>query len=230
MRFNLKFGRKLGKTVLFFLLEFNIKHKMPKSLAILLFNEVEVLDFAGPYEVFSTAGYQMMDELPFRVFTVAQQSPVVARNGLTIVPDYTLENCPETDIFLVPGGGSYGADGTPFGSRREMHNPLLIKWIQERAATAELVLSVCTGALILAKAGLLDGLKATTHYRALESLREIAPNTEVLDNVRYVDNGKVILSAGVSAGIDMSFYVVAQLLGSEVAAQGARYAQYDYWQ
>ncbi len=202
---------------------------MPQNLAIFLFDDVEVLDFAGPFEVFSTAGYRLMDELPFNVFTVAEKSQINARNNLAILPTYTFDNCPDIDILLVPGGGGYHADGTAYGSRREMDNMLAINWIKQKSETAALVLSVCTGALLLAKAGLLEGLKATTHYRAFDQLRAVAPNTEVIENVRYVDNGKVILSAGVSAGIDMSFYVVSKLLGADVASHGAKYAQYDYW-
>ena len=202
---------------------------MPRQLAIFLFDDVEVLDFAGPFEVFSVAGYKMLEPLPFEVFTVAEKSQIVTRGGLTINPTYTFENCPPTDIFLIPGGGGYRKDGVPFGSRKEMDNPVLINWIKQRAETAELVLSVCTGALILANAGLLENLKATTHWGAIESLRKIAPKTEVIENVRYVDNGKIILSAGVSAGIDMSYYVVEKLLGKEIATYSAHYAQYDYY-
>ena len=203
---------------------------MTRNLAIFLFEAVEVLDFAGPYEVFSVAGLRTMPQKPFNVYTVAEKSPVVARNGLTIIPDFLLDNCPPPDIFLVPGGGGTTPEGEPFGSRKEMHNPLVLKWVQQHAQSAELVLSVCTGALILGQAGLLENKKATTHFKALESLRAISPNIEVVENVRYVDNGNLILSAGVSAGIDMSYYVVSKLLGKATADEAARYAQYDYWQ
>ena len=203
---------------------------MTRNLAIFLFDAVEVLDFAGPYEVFSVAGLRTMPQKPFNVYTVAEKSPVVARNGLTIIPNFLLDNCPPSDIFLVPGGGGITPEGEPFGSRKEMHNPLVLKWVQHHAQRAELVLSVCTGALILGQAGLLENKKATTHFKALESLRAISPNIEVIENVRYVDNGDLILSAGVSAGIDMSYYVVSKLLGKATADEAARYAQYDYWQ
>lgn len=200
-----------------------------RDVAIFLFDDVEVLDFAGPYEVFSVAGLRTLPQKPFNVFTVAEKSPIIARNGLTIIPDYLLKDCPLAPIFLVPGGGGYRADGTPFGSRREMHNPVVLEWVQKQANFAELSLSVCTGALILGQAGVLEGLKATTHFKALEGLRAISPHIEVIENIRYVDNGKVILSAGVSAGIDMSYYVVSKLLGEELANEAAQYAQYDYW-
>jgi transcriptional regulator GlxA family with amidase domain len=157
---------------------------------------------------------------PFNVYTVAEKSgPVLARNQLSLNPRYTIADCPPPDILVVPGG---------WGTRREMNNPSVVDWIKRTAPNAELVLSVCTGALLLAKAGLLDGLKATTHRGALDLLREIAPKTTVLDDQRVVDNGKVVVSAGVSAGIDMALHVVARLLGKEEALETARYIEYDW--
>lgn len=202
---------------------------MTRSVAIFLFDEVEVLDFAGPYEVFSVSGLRTLPQKPFDVFTVAEKPSIVARNGLKVTADYTVENMPKADIVLLPGGGGYTPDGVAFGSRREMNNPVVLEWVKKQATQVELLLSVCTGALILGQAGLLNGLKATTHFMALDSLRAISAEIEVVEKVRYVDNGTVILSAGVSAGIDMSYYVVSKLLGSEIATEAARYAQYDYW-
>jgi transcriptional regulator GlxA family with amidase domain len=199
-----------------------------KKIAIVLFDEVEVLDFAGPFEVFSITGRRKLGE-PYHVFTVSEKDTIAARNQLVIKPTYTFANTPTPDIFLIPGGGGYHPDGQPFGSRWEMDNPVMIKWVQEHARRAELTLSVCTGALILAKAGLLENLEATTHFKAIDSLKQIAPNTRVSADKRYVDNGKIILSAGVSAGIDMAFYVVSKLQGPEVAREAAQYMQYDYW-
>ena len=199
-----------------------------KSIAIVLFNEVEVLDFAGPFEVFSVTGRRKTGE-PFNVFTVAEQDPVIARNNLIVKPTYTFENCPPCDLFLVPGGGGTHPDGTPFGSRREMNNPAILEWITRRAEKAETILSVCSGALLLAKAGLLENLEATTHFMAVDLLRSIAPNTKVSPEKRWVDNGKVILSAGVSAGIDMSLYVVSKMQGPDIARETATYMQYEYW-
>lgn len=203
---------------------------MTRNVAIFLFDDVEVLDFAGPYEVFSVTGLRTFTEKPFHVYMVSEKSPVVARNGLTVIPDYLLDTCPNPDLILIPGGGGFSSEGVAFGSRREMDNPVVLEWVKKHAAHVELVLSVCTGALILGNAGLLKGLQATTHFKALDALRAISPTIEVLEGVRYVDNGQVILSAGVSAGIDMSYYVVSKLLGKEVADEAARYAQYDYWQ
>jgi len=190
-----------------------------KNVAILIFDEVEVLDFCGPFEVFSVTG-RRENQQPFNVYTVAEtRSPVSARNSLSVNPAHALSDCPRPDILLVPGG---------YGTRREMHNKALTGWIRQKAGEAQLVLSVCTGALLLAKAGLLEGLSATTHFMALDLLRETAPNTSVLADERIVDNGKVILSAGVSAGIDMSLYVVGKLLGEGAALETARYIEYDW--
>lgn len=199
-----------------------------KKIAVVLFDDVEVLDFAGPFEVFSITGKRKIGE-PYEVFTVAEKDTIAARNQLIVKPTYTFANCPTPNIFLIPGGGGYHADGAPFGSRKEMDNPVMLNWVLNEFGNAELVLSVCTGALILAKTGLLENLEATTHFMAVDSLRQIAPSTKVWPEKRWVDNGKIILSAGVSAGIDMSFYVVEKLQGKEVALEAARYMQYDYW-
>ena len=199
-----------------------------KSVAIVLFDQVEVLDFAGPFEVFSVTGLRGTGE-PFNVFTVAERTPITARNQLVVVPTHTFDTCPPCDIFLIPGGGGYHPDGVPFGSRKEMTNPVLLNWIRQRAQRAELVLSVCTGALILAHAGLLDNLKATTHYLAMGALRDVSPSIRVAPEKRWTDNGQVITSAGVSAGIDMALHVVGRLQGEKIAAETAKYMQYDGW-
>lgn len=191
--------------------------KTAKLLTILLFDDVEVLDFCGPFEVFSVANH-FTDAPAFNVLTVAEKAgPVVTRGGLSVNPHRRLPDCPPPDVLLVPGG---------LGTRKEMHNPVLIDWIKRSSDAAELVLSVCTGSLLLAKAGLLDGLEATTHHGAIDLLREVAPNTIVYADRRFVDNGRVICSAGIAAGIDMSLYVVGRLLGREVAEKTAR--QMDY--
>ena len=200
-----------------------------RNLAVFIFDEVEVLDFAGPFEVFSVCGLRSGKEIPFNVYTVAEKELVTARNNLKVTANYLLSNCPKPDIIVIPGGGGYFPDGKPFGSRREMNNPVLLNWVAEQNKTCELVLSVCTGSLILAKAGLLDGLSATTHNGAVDAMRDAAPATKLLPQERWVDNGRIILSAGVSAGIDMSLYVIGKLLGKAVADETARYMQYDHW-
>lgn len=191
-----------------------------RNVAVLIFDEVEVLDFAGPFEVFSVTGRRDGSD-PFNVYTVAETpGPVLARNRLSINPHYTFDMCPPPAIVVVPGG---------FGTRREMHNPALLAWVQHWQATTELLLSVCTGALILARAGLLDGLTATTHHGALAELRALAPTTTVDATQRVVDNGRIVLSAGIAAGIDMSLSVVAKLLGTAQAQETATYMEYP-WQ
>ena len=190
-----------------------------RNLAILIFDEVEVLDFCGPFEVFSVTG-RRDNSNPFNVYTVAEKGqPILARNHLSVNPSFTIQDCPQPDILVVPGG---------LGTRREMHNAILIDWIRSSSQKAELILSVCTGALLLAKAGLLEGLAATTHHGAIELLKEVAPHTTIQANKRIIDNGRIIVSAGISAGIDMSLHVVAKLLGKEQALDTAQYMEYDW--
>jgi transcriptional regulator GlxA family with amidase domain len=200
-----------------------------RNVAIFIFDDVEVLDFAGPFEIFSVCGLRSGGEKPFNVYTIAEKKHIRARNNLLITPNYLLADCPEPDIVLIPGGGGMYPDGTPFGSRKEMHNEVLLNWVREKNKTAELMLSVCTGSLILAKAGLLEGLSATTHWKAVEAMQAAAPNTTLFPEKRWVDNGRIILSAGVSAGMDMSLYVISKLLGAAVADENAQYIQYDHW-
>lgn len=190
-----------------------------RNVAILIFNDVEVLDFCGPFEVFSVAGGHGEDNT-FRVFTVAEdRRPVWTRGGMSINPAFSLEECPTPHIMLVPGGR---------GTRREKDNPLLLKWIRQRSESAELILSVCTGSLILANAGLLEGLAATTHHSTLDLLRDLAPHSRIYADRRFVDNGRIITSAGISAGIDMSLHVVARLLGQAKAEETARDMEYEW--
>ncbi|NER83004.1 MAG: DJ-1/PfpI family protein, partial [Leptolyngbya sp. SIO1D8] len=160
-----------------------MKHR---NVAILIFDDVEVLDFCGPFEVFSVTGKRNGLD-PFNVYTVAEYSPIAARNALSINPSFSLETCPQPDILVVPGGGGRRADGTPFGTRREMHNETLLAWLNRLYPNTEAVLSVCTGALVLAKAGLAENIAATTHHGAFDELRKIAPNTEVREDQRVVD-------------------------------------------
>jgi transcriptional regulator GlxA family with amidase domain len=191
----------------------------PRNVAIFIYNKVEVLDFCGPFEVFgvTTAAHGVP---AFKVFTVAERAePIAANTGLKIIPDYSFADCLPLDILLIPGG-----DG-----RNLVKNQPLLDWVRARAEQTEYLLSVCTGALVYAKLGLLDGLDSTTHYSALELLQQIAPQTTVRSGARYVDNGRIITSAGISAGIDMALHVVAKLVGEEAAAQTARYMEYDYW-
>ncbi len=198
-----------------------------RKVAILIFERVEVLDFCGPFEVFSVTGRRDGSN-PFDVYTVAEGTPVSARNNLSINPHHTLETCPPPDILVIPGGGGRHADGTPFGTRKEMNNEKLLQWVNQLFPKTEHVLSICTGALILAKAGLAENIAATTHHCAFDELRKVAPNTEIRENERVVDNGKIIFSGGISAGIDASFHLVAKLLGKDAALETAAYMEYDW--
>lgn len=191
-----------------------------RHVGILLFDAVDVLDFAGPLEVFTIADRLLKEQNPFRTFTVAEHAaPILTRGQLSVNPRYTFQDSPPINILVVPGGS---------GIRRERENIVLLKWLQEVAAQAELVLSVSTGAFLLAAAGLLDGLEATTHQGAIEKLKQAAPHTTVRSSVRFVDNGRIITSAGISAGIDAALHVVARLLGPEVAEQTARCLEYSW--
>lgn len=190
----------------------------PKNIAILVFNGVEILDFAGPYESFATAG-RIDDSSLFNVYTISEKAgPIAARDNLSINPQYSFSDTPHTDILLVPGGP---------GTEKEIFNDTLIDWIKSTSQEVELLLSVCDGAVVLGKAGLLENLSATTHHLDIERLKEVTPNTLVKETERIVDNGRVITCAGVSAGIDMSLYVVSRLLGKDWAVKTARLMEYD---
>ena len=194
------------------------------TVGILIFDDVEVLDFAGPFEVFSrtrtVAGAESRrsdDSAPFETFTVARtREAVTAIGGLRVLPRYSWADAPSIDILVVPGG---------FGTRALLHDEPTLAWIRETAGRSRQVTSVCTGALLLAKAGLLQGKRATTHWAGLELLASIDPTIRVQHTRRVVHDG-VFTSAGVSAGIDMSFAVVEQICGRAVALETARYIEY----
>jgi len=186
-----------------------------RNVAIFAHEGVELLDFAGPGEVFVAAGRNG----EFNVYTVAASpEPIVSQGFVTIKPQYTIANCPPPDIVILPGGRT----DVP------LNNAEVIEWIKKSSRSAEVVMSVCTGAFLLAKAGLLDGAEATTHWGSIESLKQNAPRTTVRENCRFVDNGKVVTAAGVSAGIDASLHVVDRLLGREAASRTARYMEYKW--
>lgn len=194
------------------------------NIGILIFDDVEVLDFAGPYEVFSRTRLQpglasrlTEESAPFKVFTVAKSlDPVVAIGSLEVIPQYQFSNCPPIDLLVVPGG---------WGTRRLLEDRDTLQWIAVVGAKATKVTSVCTGSLLLAKAGFLAGLRATTHWGALDLLAGIDSTIEVERDLRVVDNGP-ITSAGVAAGIDMALYAVELLCGRAVADDTARYMDY----
>ena len=196
-----------------------------RTVGILLFNEVEVLDFAGPFEVFSLAENvaSASNDKYFKVITIAEhQAPISTRNGLKVIPDYNFANHSKIDVLIVPGG--YGAE------KIEIHNQTVIDWIIAQANSAELTLSVCTGALLLAKAGLLAGRSATTHWMDLDNLASY-PDVKVIANTRYVDASddthNIVTSAGISAGIHASLYCVKKLIDSETMCATAHRMEFD---
>lgn len=194
------------------------------NVAVFVFEDVEVLDFAGPFEVFSrtrlTPGIESRrteDSAPFRVFTVAPRpGPIVATGGLTLVPAHTIDDCPRVDLLVVPGG---------FGTRPLLEDEAVLDWIRRTARSARRTASVCSGSLLLARAGLLDGKRATSHWGSLDRLAALGKDVRVERTARVVDDG-IVTSAGVASGIDMAFHVVGALFGREVAVETARYIEY----
>lgn len=190
------------------------------KIGIFLFNEVEVLDFAGPFEVLSITTYPESNVKPFDVKTVAQTKETVrARNGLQVVPDYSFADNTNFDILIIPGG--YGAEEI------EIHNDVVVSWIIDQMNKVTLMASVCTGAFLLAKAGLLDGKRATTHWMDIDRLEREFEKVLVERGVKYVDEGSIITSGGISAGINMSFFLIVKLLGEEIARTTAKRMEYD---
>lgn len=194
------------------------------NAGILIFDGVEVLDFAGPFEVFSrtrlapgTESRRSEESAPFHVFTVARTTdPITATGGLTVLPAHGFADAPAIDLLVVPGG---------FGTRRLLDDEETLGWIRTAAAAARQVTSVCTGSLLLGKAGLLQGRRATTHWGALDLFESLGTGASVDRDSRVVDDG-VITSAGVASGIDMAFYIVESLFGRAVADETAKYIEY----
>jgi len=197
---------------------------MPRTIAIYLFDEIEVLDLGGPFEVFSTASRMKARLMPdavrlFEVFTVADViRPVRARGGLIVQPAFDIMNHPAIDVLIVPGGVVTA----------ELERPAVIEWIARTAAKAELTASVCTGAFLLGKAGLLRGKTITTHWEDIEDFRTMFPDVPVRGDERWIDAGEIVTSAGISAGLDMSLHLVGRLESEELAVRTARQMDYDW--
>jgi putative intracellular protease/amidase len=181
------------------------------NVGILVFEGVQIIDYTGPYETFGHAGYN--------TFTVAAgRGPLTTAMGLKIIPTYTLAEAPPLDVLVVPGGGVDSA----------INDPAVLAWIRERTPAAKHVLSVCNGAFILAKTGLLDGHGATTFFSLIPDLREAAPKTKVVSDQRYVDNGKIITTAGLSSGIDGALHVIEVMEGKGLAQRIALVMEYHW--
>jgi transcriptional regulator GlxA family with amidase domain len=195
-----------------------------KRVGILVFPNVEVLDFCGPFEVFSVTRLheeaRREEPSPFEVLLVAERmDTVVATGGLKVVPDVTIDACPPLDILVVPGG---------WGTRTEVNNQRLIDWIGERGRSVETLTSVCTGSVLLGQAKLLDGRRATTHWRSLSRMREAFPAVTVEEKLHVVEDGHVVTSAGISAGIDMALRIVIRYFGEAVGRATARNMEYPF--
>ena len=194
------------------------------NVGILLFDDVQVTDFTGPLDVFlvaSRVGQEPGAEPRHNVFTLAVSAQVSCAGGLVVNIDHGLDGHPPIDLLVVPGGT---------GTRREENNTALIDWIRTTAEATEITASVCTGARLMAKTGLWDGLEVTTHWNSIEFLRDTYPALNVMEGVRYVDAGKFVSSAGITAGIDMALHLVERLHGLEHANLTARLLEYDYWE
>lgn len=194
------------------------------NVAIYIFDDVEIRDFAGPFEVFYTAARVYSKtatptEKIFDVFTVAENAGVIkARGGLSVMPAFAFGQHPKIDILIVPGGDV----------RRELEKTSVISWVGLQARTALLTASVCTGAFILGKAGLLAGKAVTTHWEDIDDLRAMFPGALVKEDARYIDQESIVTSAGISSGIDMSLHLVARLANENLAIKTARQMEYDW--
>ncbi len=187
------------------------------NIGIFIYNNVEVLDFCGPFEVFNNAAKLMETDLEINIFTIAEKKAPINAQGLSINPKYSFKDCPKLDILLIPGGDGLGL----------LRNKNVTDWIEKKAKEVSFLTSVCTGALPLGKIGLLNGLKATTHHQYLSKLKKIAPEVIVVSNQRYVESGKIITSGGISAGIDMSLGLCTKLWGKEITKKIVNYMEYN---
>ncbi len=198
---------------------------MTCTVGLYLFDDVEVLDFAGPYEVFSTASrvqsrLDPQSPMLFEVVTIADDKRIVcARGGLKVLPDVEITAHPHLDVLVIPGGIVTA----------ELKRDGIIDWIARTASTTQITASVCTGAFLLGKAGLLKGKPATTHWEDLDDFHSMFPEIRVQAEARWVDVGQIMTSAGISAGIDMSLHLVSRLESQELAVKTARQMEYD-WQ
>ena len=191
---------------------------------MVVFDDVEILDFCGPFEVFCVTRIneerRMEEPCPFEVLLVAEkQSQVVTTGGMKVIPDHSFKSCPKLDILVVPGG---------LGTRREVKNQKLIDWLRVRELEVELLASVCTGSMLLGSAGLLDSRRATTHWAALDWMRESFPEVTVVHDGHVVEDDSVLTSAGISAGIDLALKTVDRCHGHVVARGTARSMEYQF--
>ncbi|HMQ47403.1 MAG TPA: DJ-1/PfpI family protein [Saprospiraceae bacterium] len=197
---------------LFFVHGQPIQRELQLNVALFVPNGAELLDFAGPGEVFSNAD--------FNTYIIGfTDEPFTSQGFMKVVPNYTYQNCPKPDIIVIPGGG-----GSQF-----YRNPEVIEWVKKQCQEA-MLLTVCTGAIVAARGGMLDGLKVTTHYSGYETLEQSCQNCEVLRDARFVDNDRIVTTAGISAGIDGALHLVSRIKGKKAAEKVAYYMMYDKWE
>lgn len=190
------------------------------NVGIFLFNDVELLDFAGPFEVFSVTS-ELNNFTLFNVFTVSNEGQnIKSVNGLRIIPDYSFINHPNIDILIIPGG---------VGTKSEILKDDVLDWLMNNEKSSKIIMSVCSGARLLGKLGLLDGKECTTHHEVMEHLKDIAPNTIINPDEKFIDCGKILTSAGISAGIDLSLHVVKKLYGVDIENKTKVYMEYGDW-
>lgn len=189
------------------------------NIGIYIYKDVEVLDFAGPYEVFSTANRFVSESSRLSISLLAESRSIVnARGGFKVEADYSILSHPHLDVVIVPGGLH----------ESEMNHNIAIDWISSVAASASIVASVCTGAFLLAKAGVISNHAVTTHWEDQAELQNMFPELQVMKGIRWVDCGPIITSGGISAGIDMSLRLVEKLMGRDVAIKTAKQMEFDW--
>lgn len=191
-----------------------------RNVAIVIYENAEPLDWTGPFEVYNDAGHfgAVNGQEAFNVYVVSKTTETVNSQGMKVVPNYSIENAPKPDIVIFPGGPA----------SKIYDDPVFFAWAKKASIEAEIAQSVCTGAFVLGKAGLLDGLEVTTHYGSIDGLQRSYPKAQVKRGRRFVDNGHVVTTAGISAGIDGSLHVVARLLGRKIADDVATYMEYHW--
>ncbi len=191
---------------------------MKKTVGIFIFNEAEVLDFAGPFEVFSVTS-QLNNYQLFNVFTVSKTTePIIAVNGLSVNPEFNFNNCPHIDILIIAGGQ---------GSNEQIKDNEALEWIKKIHLNTELTLSICSGSRLLGVLGLLDNSPYCTHNEVYDDMQKIVPTGFPQKEKRYISSNKIFTSGGISAGIDLSFHIVKKLYGKDIAQKTADYMEYD---
>ncbi len=190
---------------------------MKRNVGILIFDNAEVLDFTGPFEVFSVSS-ELHNHTLFNVFCVAKnEEGISAVNGLSINPHYSFENVPKIDILIISGGE---------GTKKQILDKDVLSWLEKTHKETELTLSICSGSRLLGVLGELDEKPYCTHHQVYENMKELVPTGKPQENKRFVRSGKIYTSGGISAGIDLSFHIVEQLYGKKVANDTARYMEY----